>query len=191
MKNCHLKEVGMKVNTKVNCIIVDGEILDFNKPKYEITNNFDNFYYKSIIDFFSGKYKKGFYSKYRLDRISKTLISLINNLILSFFFIHNKFENNKINIIKFLGDSDNNSIKAWAKCFKFNKKMKNPFKNKILKRNSKITFKEIINRQIRKVPVLSSYKLINLKSTSLVCINYENLKKSYKNIVKEVYVEDI
>ena len=59
----------MKVNTKVNCIIVDGEILDFNKPKYEITNNFDNFYYKSIIDFFSGKYKKGFYSKYRLVRI--------------------------------------------------------------------------------------------------------------------------
>ena len=181
----------MKVNPNINCIIADDGRLNFYKPKYAIENSFDNVYNKTIIDLILAQYKKGFYLIYRLNCISKVLILLINNRILPFYYIQNNFENNKINIIKILWNLHNKSIKAYVELIKFNERIINTCKNIISKNNSNITFKEIINKQIRKVPILSSYKVINLKSISLIDINYENLKESYIKIIKDVYVEDI
>ena len=185
MVTFHTKGVGRQVNPKVNFITFDSERLDFNKPKYTITISFDDFHHKPINDLFPAQYQKGFCSINRLDYINKYLMLLINNVTLSYYFIHNKFKNEKTYIVKSLGKLDKDSTKARAEVIKLSSKII------ILKKNSNITLKEIIDSQIRKFLSLSSYKVINLKSISLIDINYENLKESYIKIIKDVYVEDI
>ena len=181
----YINGVGKKVNPKVNFITVDGERLDSNIPEFSIIRTYDNLHYERIINLFPAKYQQRLCSIDRLDYINKDLILLKNNETLCYSFVNNKFKYGKTYIVKFLGDLDNDLKKVKFKEIKLNSKIK------ILTKISKITLKKIIDRQIRKLPGLSSYKLTELKSIFLEGIDLENLKKCYRKIIKYVYFEVI
>ena len=89
MVNGSFAEIGMRVNPRIDKILINGkelknldiktQLILFNKPKNVITTCSDKHNRKTIIDFLPQQYKNGFFPIGRLDFLSRGALLITND----------------------------------------------------------------------------------------------------------------
>ena len=205
MVNGSFAEIGMRVNPRIDKILINGkelknldiktQLILFNKPKNVITTCSDKHNRKTIIDFLPQQYKNGFFPIGRLDFLSRGALLITNDGEICYKLSHPKFKHKKIYIVKLFGKLKEIDLESWRLGINLDGKKTNPCEIDLIKKDQfyfllKITLNEGRNRQIRKIASLFGYKVVDLQRINFANIPLGNLQEGSWKLVENFKYEN-